>query len=85
MNDKTYDKLNWLSRILLPRLATLVTGLSLLFGWTNAAIVAGVMELANAFVGGILSDTSKMFFDKKDIIDKIELSQIDTEPEEVVG
>ena len=55
--DKIYNALKWLCIIVSPALATLITGLGLLYGFPTELIV-GTITLVTAFIGTVIGVSS---------------------------
>lgn len=56
-NNKVYDALKWICICVSPALATLITGLGLLYGFQTDVIV-GTITLVTAFVGTVIGISS---------------------------
>lgn len=62
MSDETYDKLQWIFRIVLPKLLVTVGIVGEALGWAHTAIVMIIFSAVVALVGeslGIASDNYK--------------------------
>lgn len=55
--NKLYDALKWVCIVVSPALATLITGLGLLYGF-NTEIIVGTITLVTAFVGTVIGISS---------------------------
>lgn len=60
MNDKVYNVLKWLCIVVSPALATLITGLGLLYGFQTEVIV-GTITLVTAFIGAVIGISSVQY------------------------
>lgn len=59
MKDKTYDKLQWLFRIVFPKLLVLIGVVGQVLEWSHTAVVLTILGAIFAFIGeslGIASD-----------------------------
>ena len=62
MQDETYDKLQWLFRIVFPKLLVLIGIVGQVVGWEYTASILTILGAIFAFVGeslGIASDNYK--------------------------
>lgn len=76
MSDTTYNKLNWLSRILLPKLTTffgVVSGVFIGYGIDKVgmwlAIAAAVMGALDTLISEIVQANSNKFFADKTVVE----------------
>lgn len=59
MKNKTYDRLKWVSLVLLPAVATLYVGLGQLWEFPAIPQVVGSITLLDTFLGTLLGLSSK--------------------------
>lgn len=61
MDDRTYNKLRWMSISVLPAAGTLYFALSTIWGWPNGDAVLGSVVALQAFLGIVLGVSSKAY------------------------
>lgn len=61
MSNKTYDTLKFIGLIVLPGLATLVAGLTEIWGFEHGVQVAGTITAFGTFLGYIVTRSSKTY------------------------
>ena len=64
--NKWYDLSKFLVTIFMPALITLVTGLGVLFNWTDTEILTGTLALFMTFFASILQFSSINYHNKKE-------------------
>lgn len=65
MNNKVYDILKWICITVSPALATLITGLGVLYGF-DSQIIVGTITLLTTFVGAIIGISSISYQKEKE-------------------
>lgn len=66
MTNKTYDKLRYLSQIVLPAVATLYFALSQIWGLPHGEEIVGTITAIVAFMGTSLKISSHQYYKKSD-------------------
>ena len=61
MTNKTYDRIKWVSLVLLPALATLYVGLGQLWNAPAVEQVVGTITLIDTVLGIVLGTSSKKY------------------------
>lgn len=61
MSDETYDRLQWLFRIVFPKLLVLIGALGEVLKWNKTAIVLTVLSAVLTFLGESLGLASKNY------------------------
>lgn len=64
--DKIYNTLKWLVIIVSPALATLITGLGLLYGF-QTEIIVGTITLVTAFIGTVIGISTATYNKSKEL------------------
>lgn len=64
MSDETYDRLQWLFRIVFPKLLVLIGALGEVLKWPKTAIVLTVLSAVLTFVGESLGLASENYHKK---------------------
>lgn len=61
MKNKTYDKLKWVSMVVLPALGTMVGTLGVTFNWEYTDITVTCITAFGIFLGTILGVSNKQY------------------------
>jgi len=61
LTNRTYDLLQWVVRVLLPAVATLVASLGLALEWNGSVLVVAILGAVTFFLGSILGISSKRY------------------------
>lgn len=61
MSDETYDRLQWLFRIVFPKLLVLIGALGEVLKWNKTAIVLTVLSAVLTFIGESLGLASENY------------------------
>lgn len=61
LNDRTYEILEWVARVLLPAVATLYGTLGSIWGLPNVTAVVGTIVAVDAFLGVFLGFAQKSY------------------------
>ena len=61
MKDETYDKLQWLFRIVFPKLLVLIGVVGQVLEWGHTAVVLTILGAIFAFVGESLGFASDLY------------------------
>jgi hypothetical protein len=79
-----YDKLKFLAQIVLPALGTLYATVSGLYAWPNTEEVVGTVIAVDAFLGVLLSVSTKFYNDSDEKYDG-EFKMVDTPEGKAIG
>lgn len=71
MNNKTYDTLAWIGRILLPACAVLYATLGKLWNLPYINEIPASITAVAVFINAILKHSSDTFFEDKDIVQSV--------------
>ena len=71
MNNKTYDALAWIGRILLPALAVLYATLGKLWELPYINEIPATITAVAVFINAILKHSSDTFFEDKEIVKSV--------------
>lgn len=71
MNNKTYDALAWIGRILLPALAVLYATLGKLWDLPYINEIPATITAVAVFINAILKHSSDLFFEDKEIVQSV--------------
>lgn len=64
--NKLYDIAKFLVTIFMPALSVLLTGLGVLFNWTNTELITGTIALFITFFASILQISSNNYHNEKE-------------------
>ena len=64
--NKFYDIAKFLVTIFMPALITLITGLGILFNWTDTELLTGTLALFMTFFASILQISSNNYHNEKE-------------------
>lgn len=72
MNNKVYNVLKWIAMIVLPALATLYSGLAILWGFPFAEEIPATITLVNTFLGTVLMISTSQYNKRVDTNENVQ-------------
>lgn len=69
LSNHSYDRLKWITTIVLPGLAALYLGLSQIWGFPYTEEIAATITVVNTFLGILLGVSTKKYNDSEDRYD----------------